>query len=94
MENNQIAANIAEVYSSINLFDALDESDPRYVDTEKARGDFKFSKLLKSLNVNASNYTFYNNSAFFCCFNWHCSNTTAFGGNRIQLFAYCLNINN
>lgn len=40
-----------EVNASLNFDLPLDEDDPRYVDTEKGRGEFSFNDLYKALGV-------------------------------------------
>ncbi|MCD4664801.1 MAG: KAP family NTPase [Bacteroidales bacterium] len=52
---------IWEVYSNINYNNPLESDDPKYVKTEKGRGDFSFSGILKHLNVHPKEHKFLGN---------------------------------
>lgn len=47
-----------EVSEKLKFDEPLNADDARYVDTEKARGDFKFNALFKQLGVDPSNLAF------------------------------------
>lgn len=49
--------NIWEADKNLQYNEPLDEKDPRYVHTEKGRGDFSYMKLLRSLGVNHIDYS-------------------------------------
>lgn len=51
LKTYQVPKSLPEVYNNINLSEPLQFDDPRYVETEKGRGDFNFSELLRYFSV-------------------------------------------
>jgi len=58
----QPPTNIVEVYDNITINNTLKTDDPRYVPTDKVRGNFSFSSLYRRLKVDIINKKFYNDN--------------------------------